>query len=156
MALNCNKWFTCPISLAVFSVFLFLLFYNIYSCYTVWNSITQYTKELSTNPEAQEYLKILERLYLLNIVCTFISFAVVFRFITKAFNFDFLVHEFFLNMLALFVIVLSSFNIFTYQKLPRTNQYNTIQSINAVALGVCSLLTIVVIILYIMSYYGKE
>lgn len=156
MALNCNKWYTCPISLAVFSVFLFLLMYNIYSCYMIWDSITEYTKQLSTNPQAEGYLKKLERLYLLNIICTFISFAVVFRFITKAFNFDFLLHEFVLNMLAVFVIVLSSFNIFTYQKLPHAANYSTLQSINAVALGVSSLLIMVVIILYIMSYYGEE
>lgn len=155
MALNCNKWYTCPTSLAVFSVFAFLFIYNIYSSYSIWNSITNYTKQVKENPDVEKYLRKLEKLYLLNIICTFISFAVVFRFITKAFGFDFLLHDLFLYMLAIFIIVLSLFNVFTYRKLPHEDNYSTIQSINAIALSISSLLIIIVLTLYIMSYYNK-
>lgn len=139
------EWYECPISIAVFSLFVLLFIYSIMICYHNWKQIKKYSSEILLRD--QDTLHKLEKLYTVNLISCFVSFAVIVFFISRAVpltHFMGVFNQYVAAILVLFLIIVSSWNIGVYNtEEMKTDSSNTsIQSTNGVVLGIS--LTVVV------------
>lgn len=132
------EWYECPISITVFSLFVLLFIYSIIICTHNWKKINVYSSQILRDPKT---LQRLEKLYMVNLVSCFVSFAVIVFFISRAVpltHFMSVFNESLAAVLILFLIIVSSWNISVYNsdemKIDTSN--TSIQSINGAVLGI--------------------
>lgn len=145
-----NNWYECPISIMIFVFFIVLFIYFTYILTVNWNNIL----DLTESQEDDKQLKRLEGLYVINLIGTFICFAVIMFFLGKAIGdltFIKFMNKYLIIIAIVFIIFVSSYNISTYNKGDKT--HNTTQTINGTILGISLLIIIIVVLFY---YYGSE
>jgi len=143
-----NNWYQCPISIMIFVFFLILFVYSIYIMSVNFKDIMDLTKTQRDNKQ----LKRLEKLYIVNLLTTFISFAVVILFIARAIGdltFMKVMNKFVILIVIIFIVLVSSYNISVY------NQGNVkgTQTLNGIILGISLLILCISIFFY---YYGSH
>jgi len=132
------EWYECPISIAVFSLFVLLFIYSIIICAHNWKKINEYSSEIFRDPKT---LQRLEKLYMVNLISCFVSFAVIVFFVSRAVpltHFMGVFNESIAAVLILFLIIVSSWNISVYNsdEMKRDTSNTSIQSINGAVLGI--------------------
>ena len=108
--------------------------------------------DLTKTQRDNKQLKRLEKLYIVNLLTTFISFAVVILFIARAIGdltFMKVMNKFVILIVIIFIVLVSSYNISVY------NQGNVkgTQTLNGIILGISLLILCISIFFY---YYGSH
>lgn len=147
--LTTEDWYYCPVSIITFSVFVFLFVYGIFVCANNWKAINAETDQVVIDTSK---LKQVQSLYIVNLICTFISFGVIVFFITRAIGtsqFLAVFNKYIAIAIILFLIVVSSWNIHVYSQID--GDHNAVQTVNGVVLGISCVIVAVIIGMFVYA-----
>ena len=166
--INCligNEWYECPISIAVFCLFVMLFIYSLYICSHNWALIVKYSHPSTISDTIEkihdpELLQKLEKLYIMNLIACFVCFGVITFFIAKAVpltHFMAVFNETIAILLVIFLIIVSSWNISVYNsKSLQSDSHNAIQSINGTVLSISIIIVLGSIGYIYFTKYHKQ
>lgn len=143
-----DEWYLCPLSITTFTVFLFLFIYSVSVCITNASAINT---EINQPIVDKSKLRQLQALYIANLIGTFVSFAVLVVFVSRAIgteHFIAIFNKYLAIVFIMFLFIITCWNISVYANLENTDTTG-IQTVNGLVLSILCIVLIGIVALYI-------